>query len=171
MRPNDRSVLNGSGLHIRAAIQRLSRAKCAVVLACLLQSAAAAAPAEPQQVVFTIWRPGGDVIHEVLKDTPPPATPEVSDAREIPEAIFTPPPKSPRRLADLGMKGWVRLKFTITESGKVADAEVLDMHPRRYFARPALQTISKYRFAPPMLDGEPTPLTDVTVRMVFDPDR
>ena len=69
------------------------------------------------------------------------------------------------------MKGWVRLKFTITESGEVADAEVLDMHPRRYFARPALQTISKYRFAPPMLDGEPTPLTDVTVRMVFDPDR
>ena len=78
MRPNDRSVLNGSGLHIRAAIQRLSRAKCAVVLACLLQSATAAAPAEPQQVVFTIWRPGGDVIHEVLKDTPPPLPPRRS---------------------------------------------------------------------------------------------
>ena len=124
-------------------------------------------------MVFSIWDSSGSVVHGDLRDNESPASPyeDAIPAREIPEVLFAPPPKYPKRLADLGMKGWVRLKFTINEQGEVTEPEVIDMHPRRYFARAALQTIRRYKFNPPMLDGEPTPLPDVTVRMTFDPDQ
>ena len=126
--------------------------------------------------MFTIWDGSGGVVHKAFKDEAHDQTAaspheEVVPAREIPQVLFAPPPKYPKRLADLGMKGWVRLRFTINEQGGVAEPEVIDMHPRKYFARAALQTIRRYKFAAPMLEGEPTSLPDVTVRMTFDPDQ
>ena len=143
----------------------------------LLCAGASAAQVEEERMAFTIWDGSGVVVHKAFKkdatqgQTAASPYEDVVPAREIPEVLFAPPPKYPKRLANLGMKGWVRLKFTIDEQGGVAAPEVIDMHPRKYFARAALQTISRYKFAPPMLDGKPAPLADVTVRMTFDPDR
>ena len=141
----------------------------AALLLCL--AVAPTGVAQQQQVMFTIWDSSGKKIHEVFRDGgSDQSAADVSAFREIPSILSAPPPKYPKRLADLGMKGWVRVKFTITEEGEVANPEILEMHPRKYFARAALRTIKKYRFAPPTLDGVPTPLPDVTVRMTFDPE-
>ena len=124
--------------------------KLKTLLAASLLLCAGASIAQEMEAMFTIW---------VFPD------------RAVPQVLIAPPPKYPKRLAALGMKGWVKLKFTINEQGEVTEPEVVDMHPGEYFARTALQTISRYKFAPPMLNGEPTPLPDVTVRMTFDPDK
>lgn len=146
------------------------------LLAALLLLCAGVSAAQEERMAFTIWDGSGAVVHKTFKkdeaqgQTATSSYGDVVPAREIPQVLFAPPPKYPKRLANLGMKGWVRLKFTIDEQGAVAAPEVIDMHPRKYFARAALQTIRRYKFAPPMLDGKPTPLADVTVRMTFDPD-
>ena len=149
--------------------------KLKALLAVFLLLCAGVPAAQEEGMVFAIWDSSGAVVHKAFKDGTHgqnAASPydEVVPVREIPQVLFAPPPKYPKRLADLGMKGWVRLKFTINEQGEVREPEVIDMHPRKYFARAALQTIRRYRFAAPMLDGTPTPLPDVTVRMTFDPD-
>ena len=127
-----------------------------------------AAQAEEKDVLFTIWDGSGAVVHEAVRGAG--EGPAPSAEREIPPLLAAPRPKYPKRLIGLGMTGWVRLKFTINERGEVEDPEVLESAPRTYFARAALQAISRYRFAPPMLDGAPAALPDVTVRMLFEPD-
>ena len=124
--------------------------------------------AEQQNVVFTIYDREGRVIHESNRGQDG-SSPDGAAEREIPELLFAPRAKYPKRLADLGMEGWVQIKFTIDEQGAVADPEVLQSAPRTYFVRAALQAIKRYRFSPPMLDGKPTALPDVTVRISFDP--
>lgn len=123
---------------------------------------------EPKDVIFTIWDGSGAVVHEAVRGEG--EGPAPSAEREIPALLSAPRPKYPKRLIGLGMTGWVRLKFTINERGEVEDPEVLESAPRTYFVRAALQAISRYRFAPPMLDGAPVALPDVTVRMLFEPD-
>ena len=144
-----------------------------LLVALFLLCSGASAAQEPE-VMFTIWDDRGSVVHKAINDGKRSQSTILGEdavpVREIPSVLFAPPPKYPKRLADLRMEGWVRLKFTITEEGKVADPEVLDQHPRKYFARAALQTIRRYKFDVPTLDGRQTSLPDVTVRMIFDPD-
>ena len=140
-----------------------------LMLAAMLGIGAAfAAPAEEEkEVIFTIWDGSGAVIHEQVRGEGDGQS--ARSEREIPQLLSAPRAKYPRRLANLGMTGYVRLKFTIDERGQVADPEVLESAPRTYFVRAAMQAIRKYQFAPPMLDGAPAALPDVTVRIVFDP--
>ncbi len=149
----------------------LVKPQAPLAFACLLCLVAAPIRANEGKVVFTIWDNSGEVIHQVLQDgASGESAAGISPIREVPQAVFAPPIQYPKRLADLRMKGWVRLKFTIDEEGKVVDPEILEMRPRKYFARAALQAIRKYRFAPPLSEGVPMPLSDVTVRMTFDPE-
>lgn len=64
-------------------------------------------------------------------------------------------PQYPMRAAMDGIEGWVKLEFTITESGAVTDVKVLDAKPRRVFNREAIRAIRKWRFKPKMVDGKP----------------
>lgn len=124
---------------------------------------------QSQNVVFTIWDGDGRVVHESERGTDGEQS-DVLAEREIPRLLFAPQAKYPKRLADLGMEGWVRIKFTIDKQGAVVDPQVLQSAPRTYFVRAALQAIKGYRFSPPMLDGKPVALPDVTVRISFDPE-
>ena len=141
----------------------------ALMLAGMLGVGAAfAAQAEEKDVIFTIWDGSGAVVHEAIRGEGEGPAPGAE--REIPPLLAAPQAKYPKRLNRLGMAGYVRLKFTINERGEVEDPEVLESAPRTYFVRAAIQAIKKYRFAPPMLDGVPTALPDVTVRILFEPD-
>lgn len=132
-------------------------------------TAFAAQAEEPEKdVIFTIWDDSGAVVHEAVRGEGEGPAPGAE--REIPPLLAAPQAKYPKRLIGLGMTGWVRLKFTINERGEVEDPEVLESAPRTYFVRAAIQAIKKYRFAPPMLDGVPTALPDVQVRILFEPD-
>jgi protein TonB len=64
-------------------------------------------------------------------------------------------PRYPRKAALAGKEGWVKVEFTVTELGTVADVKVLDSKPRRLFDRAAKRAILKWKFKPRVVDGKP----------------
>lgn len=62
-------------------------------------------------------------------------------------------PMYPREAAIGGIEGWVKVEFTITPTGTVEDAEVIDANPGRIFNREAIRAIMKWKFKPRVVDG------------------
>lgn len=67
-------------------------------------------------------------------------------------------PQYPRRAALAGIEGWVKVQFTITETGSVADPKVIDSKPPRIFDREAIRAILKWKFKPRVVNGQPVPM-------------
>ena len=67
--------------------------------------------------------------------------------------IVTIAPNYPRKAAMAKIEGWVKIEFTITESGTVVNPKVTDAKPARMFNREALRAILKYKFKPKVVDG------------------
>lgn len=63
-------------------------------------------------------------------------------------------PQYPRKAAMDKKEGWVKVAFTITKTGTVKDAKVIDSKPRRLFNRAALKAILKWKFKPRVVDGK-----------------
>ena len=62
-------------------------------------------------------------------------------------------PMYPREAAISGTEGWVKVEFTITETGTVKDPRVVDAQPPRTFNREAIRAILKWKFKPRVVDG------------------
>lgn len=62
-------------------------------------------------------------------------------------------PMYPREAAMKGIEGWVKVEFTITETGSVKSPRVIDADPPRVFNREALRAILKWKFKPRVVDG------------------
>jgi len=63
-------------------------------------------------------------------------------------------PRYPRKAAMAGTEGWVKVAFTVTETGAVKDVSVVESEPRRVFDRAAKTAILKWKFKPKMVDGK-----------------
>jgi len=66
------------------------------------------------------------------------------------------PPRYPYQAKRRGIEGWVRVSFTVTESGSVEDAIVEDADPPGVFERAALAAVATWKFKPRIVDGRPT---------------
>ncbi|MCK5354805.1 MAG: energy transducer TonB [Methyloprofundus sp.] len=64
------------------------------------------------------------------------------------------PPRYPMRAASRRIEGWVKIEFTITETGTVKDAVVIESQPSGTFDRAALRAIAKWKFKAKIIDGE-----------------
>jgi protein TonB len=62
-------------------------------------------------------------------------------------------PMYPREAAMGGIEGWVKVEFTITETGTVKDARVVEAEPARIFNREAIRAILKWKFKPRVVEG------------------
>ena len=62
-------------------------------------------------------------------------------------------PMYPRDAAISGIEGWVKVEFTITETGAVKDPQIVDAQPPRVFNREAIRAIMKWKFKPRVIDG------------------
>lgn len=62
-------------------------------------------------------------------------------------------PQYPRDAAMNQIEGWVRVSFTITETGTVTNPRVIDAEPPRVFDRAALRAILRWKFKPRIIDG------------------
>jgi protein TonB len=62
-------------------------------------------------------------------------------------------PMYPREAAISGTEGWVKVEFTITESGTVKNPRVVDASPARIFNREAIRAILKWKFKPRVVEG------------------
>jgi protein TonB len=63
-------------------------------------------------------------------------------------------PMYPRRQALMGIEGFVTIEFTITATGSVIDARVINSKPRRVFDQTALRAIVKWKFKPRLVNGK-----------------
>lgn len=64
-------------------------------------------------------------------------------------------PQYPREAAIAQIEGWVKVEFTITETGSVSDPRVIEARPPRVFDREAIRAILRWRFKPRIVDGVP----------------
>ncbi len=62
-------------------------------------------------------------------------------------------PIYPRDAALKGIEGWVKIEFTITETGMVKSPKVVDAKPPRIFNRAAIRAILKWKFKPRVVEG------------------
>jgi periplasmic protein TonB len=61
-------------------------------------------------------------------------------------------PDYPPRALSRGLEGWVQVQFTITPTGTVADAKVVNAEPKNIFDDAALKAIARWRYNP-KVDG------------------
>jgi protein TonB len=69
------------------------------------------------------------------------------------QPIVRVPPDYPQPLAYRGVEGWVKVQFTITSTGAVTDAFVVDASPSSVFDAAALKAIARWRYNPRVEDG------------------
>jgi len=63
------------------------------------------------------------------------------------------PPKYPARAAERHIEGWVKIEFTITRSGTVENAVVVEAEPADVFDDAALKAIEQWIFKEKIVDG------------------
>lgn len=71
----------------------------------------------------------------------------------------TPSPRYPTEAHRRGLEGFVLLRMRVDESGRVADAVVVDADPRGVFEQSAKRAALAYRFSPARSGGRPVPST------------
>lgn len=64
------------------------------------------------------------------------------------------PPRYPRMASRRNIEGSVRVAFTITKDGRVANPRVLSANPPGVFEKAALKAIKKWKFNPKIVDGQ-----------------
>jgi protein TonB len=62
-------------------------------------------------------------------------------------------PDYPPRALSRGLEGWVQVQFTITPTGTVADAKVVNAEPKNIFDDAALKAIARWRYNPKVEGG------------------
>lgn len=77
-------------------------------------------------------------------------------------------PIYPERAAQRGIEGWVILEFSIDTEGRTSNARVIGNEPSGIFDSAALRSISKWRYSPRVVDGEPIQVDQVQVRLTFN---
>ncbi len=63
------------------------------------------------------------------------------------------PPKYPARAANRHIEGWVKIEFTITTSGTVENAIVVEAEPAEIFDEAALKAINQWTFKEKIVNG------------------
>jgi len=85
-----------------------------------------------------------------------PAPPVVSSEPKISTGVVPLeriPPKYPMRAANRHIEGWVKIEFTITTSGKVENATVVEAEPAEIFDEAALNAINQWLFKEKIVNG------------------
>lgn len=77
-------------------------------------------------------------------------------------------PTYPTRALERGIEGYVLLEFTVTVSGLAIDPTVVESDPAGIFDRAALEALSKFRYRPRVVDGEPVRTEGVRHRIDFE---
>ena len=73
----------------------------------------------------------------------------------------------PRRAQERGIEGWVVVRFTITKTGGVKNAVVVESSSS-LFERSALKAVSQYKYEPLVINGEPQESPNQHIRLVYE---
>lgn len=89
-----------------------------------------------------------------------------------PLPIYKPAPRYPRTALARGIEGYVVVQFTITKNGSVRDPSVVGGFdqagaPTEVFDRAALRAVERFKYRPPVVDGETVEQQGVRNRITF----
>lgn len=113
---------------------------------------------------------------EVPVVLPPPTTTgteiDLSIISSDPLPIYKPAPRYPRTASARGIEGYVVVQFTITKNGSVRDPSVVGGFdqtgaPTEVFDRAALRAVERFKYRPPVVDGETVEQQGVRNRITF----
>jgi len=76
------------------------------------------------------------------------------------------PPEYPMSANVQRIEGYVLLRFTVTETGSVADPEVVRSEPRGVFDRAAMRSVLRWKYQPQLANGKPISVVSYT-RITF----
>ena len=76
-------------------------------------------------------------------------------------------PEYPRDAAKDGVEGWVLVGFDVTPTGATTNVRVLEAEPTKIFDKEAVAAVSKWKYAPQVIDGEAVTTTGIEIRLVF----
>jgi periplasmic protein TonB len=76
-------------------------------------------------------------------------------------------PQYPRRAAERGLEGYVLLEFVVTRQGTVRDPVVIESSSS-IFDRAAMDAVTRFRYRPRVIDGEPVEVPGVRFRITFN---
>jgi len=79
---------------------------------------------------------------------------DIAIARELTPLVRV-PAEYPMSALSRGIEGFVVLRFTVTETGSVVDAEGLSAEPSGVFNRAALRAVSRFKYQPQFVNGRP----------------
>ena len=90
----------------------------------------------------------------------------VQVARELTPLVRF-PPEYPMKARYEATEGFVLLRFTVTETGSVADPEVIRSEPPGIFDRAARRAVLRWKYQPQMANGKPISVITYT-RIAFE---
>lgn len=90
---------------------------------------------------------------------------DIRIARELTPLVRI-PPEYPPGAGRKKIEGYVILRFLVTESGAVAEPEVLRSEPAGVFDRAAKRAVLKWKYQPQIRNGEPVTVMSMT-RLTF----
>ncbi|MGJ8682091.1 TonB family protein [Paraglaciecola sp.] len=77
------------------------------------------------------------------------------------------PPKYPLDAAKEGIEGWVKLSFSVSNSGTVENIQILDAQPKRIFNKSAKRALAKWKYKPNIANGVSQSQDNLTVMLEF----
>lgn len=109
-----------------------------------------------------------------FKVAPPEIKPDISNFVSNMNKTATPvvrvEPRFPVKALRDGISGWVKLRFSIDETGSVTDVEVLQAEPRGVFDREAARALRRWKYQPQVIDGKAIRQTNLQVVLDFSVD-
>ena len=76
-------------------------------------------------------------------------------------------PEYPERARARGIEGWVLIQYTITATGTVKDAVVIDAQPKGIFDDTAIKAILRWRFNPRVENGVSVERVGLQTKLAF----
>lgn len=79
-------------------------------------------------------------------------------------------PTYPPRAVTQNIEGWVRVEYTVTASGTTTGIRIVDANPKGVFDRAVIEAVSRWRYAPLVVNGIPTETRGIQKMLRFDLD-
>jgi protein TonB len=106
-----------------------------------------ATPVRPDRIELVRYDPG-----KLIADTGRSGLPQIGQDRDVIPLVRV-PPEYPAIESTRGTEGWVQVQFSITATGSVHDAFVVDASPKGVFDAAALKAIGRWRYNPKIESG------------------